>query len=67
MSRPRVLMLAEPEKPPKKRCIRGHLLKKVGWTLHRFERNGEWYTSRRCCACLLDDVQSCQRKNKRAA
>lgn len=64
MSRPRVLVLAEPERPPKKRCVHGHLLRKVGWTLHRFERNGEWYTSRRCSACLLGDVQRCQANSR---
>jgi len=66
MARPRILVLAEPEKPPKKRCVRGHSLKKAGWTLHRFWVNGIAYTSRRCKACLLDDVERCQRKRRAA-
>lgn len=63
MARPRTLCLIEPESPPKRHCCRGHALRKAGWTLHRFQgRNGDWYTARRCRACLLEDVQSCKAK-----
>lgn len=63
MARPRTLCLAEPDKPPKAKCKRGHYLREVGWSLHRFWRNGIAYTARRCKKCLLDDVQRCQRAN----
>ena len=64
MSRPRVLDLSEPTKPPKKKCVRGHVQRKVGWSLHRVYAKGKWYTARRCLACLLTDVQKCTKRSK---
>jgi hypothetical protein len=66
MSRPRSLCLAEPERAPKKFCVRGHRIAKVGYSLHRYWINGIAFTSRRCLACLRDDVTRCKAKKKAA-
>ena len=65
MARPRVLKLREPGTPPKKKCVRGHVQRKVGWSLHRVFVKGKWYTARRCLACLLSDVQKSTKRQKK--
>lgn len=60
MSRPRRLELKEPEKPPKRRCVRGHVLRRVGWVLYRAKKKGKYYVLRRCAACLRKDVKRCR-------
>jgi len=64
MARPRLLRLREPKTPPKKKCVRGHVQRKVGWSLHRVFVKGKWYTARRCLACLLTDVQKSTKRSK---
>ena len=65
MSRPRVLKLQEPKKPPKCKCVRGHIQSKVGWSLHQTFVKGKYYTVRRCLACLLVDVKKCKKRLKK--
>ena len=62
-----------PKRPPKKRCIRGHSLAKVGWIMNpcrykRLDGTVSLRFTRRCKACLREDEAKCHGvKRKRRA
>jgi hypothetical protein len=55
-----------PKRPPKIRCVRGHLLADAGWVLNPGRHNGILYHTRRCKACLREDLARWKR-GRRAA
>ena len=56
----------EPTRRPKLHCIRGHLLRRLGWVLSPTTgRDGIVRHVRRCKACLRDDVDNLRGRRMR--